>query len=61
MELQAIEQMRDPVETPLRILKRDAPDQSVHLVTTLEQVLGEVAAILARDACDECFSQSRFN
>ena len=59
VELQAIEQMRDAVETPLGIFERYAPHKAVHLVTALEQKLGEVAAILARDACDECFFHFR--
>src|ERR1700752_198501 len=59
VKLQSIEQMRDPVETSLRIFECDAPDQPVHLVTVLKQILGQVTAILACDSGDKCFLQDR--
>lgn len=41
------------VEAP-RVEGGGAPDQPVDLVSLREKELGEIAAVLARDSCDEC-------
>jgi hypothetical protein len=49
----ALQQVRDAVEAAPRVFERDAADDAVHLVTFGEQVLGQIRAVLPRDARDE--------
>jgi hypothetical protein len=49
----APQQVRDAGETTRRVFERDAADDAMHLVAFVEQVLGQVRAVLPRDARDE--------
>lgn len=53
MERDALKEVRDAREAARRVFERDAPDESVNLVAEREQVLGQIAAVLSRDAGDE--------
>src|SRR5687768_5078720 len=46
---QPVEQMGDAAESTLRILQRYAPDDSMHFISAIQQILGEIAAILPGD------------
>ena len=50
MQGDPVAQVLDAVE----LLRRGAADHAVHVVAVLEQQLGEVGAVLAGDAGDEC-------
>ena len=54
MKLNAIKQVGNAREAALRIFQRHPPDETVHLVTQCEQVLGQVAPVLTGDACNQC-------
>ena len=44
---------------PAAVHRRRSPHHAVNLVILLEQKLGEVRTVLARDACDECSLRHR--
>src|SRR5690349_16169965 len=53
MEHDLVQQMRDAREASLRILQRDAANQSVNLVAERQQVLRKVTSVLSGDAGNE--------
>ena len=44
---------RDAAEAMFRRLQRDAPHEAVNLVAVVEEMFGEIAAVLAGDAGDQ--------
>ena len=54
MEPDAVERVADAAEAAVGVFERDAAHEAVHLVAVFEEVLGQVAAVLPGDACDEC-------
>jgi hypothetical protein len=55
MKLQPIKQMRDTPKSSLRVFDPHAAHQAMNLIAETQQMLGQIAAVLARDAGDECF------
>jgi hypothetical protein len=52
VEVDAAGDVRDARKAARRVFERHAPHESVHLVAEAQQVLGQVAAVLASDARD---------
>src|SRR3954466_48455 len=52
VKLNPVEQVRDPREPAFGVFQRTAAHDAVNFVIKREQVLREIAAVLAGDTCD---------
>src|SRR5216683_4445928 len=53
MKLKTIKQMRDAAKSSLRVFDPDAAHQAMNLVAETQQMFGQIASVLTRDAGDE--------
>ena len=59
MQVRGSSEVVDAQEAVLGVFEGDAADHAVDFVAFLEQELGEIRAVLAGDAGDECFLHQR--
>jgi hypothetical protein len=59
VHVDAVEQVLDAREAAPGVFERDAADEGVNLVAEVQKVFGEVAPVLAGDACDQCCFHKR--